>query len=241
MTSLFAKILGIGKLIYRWITSPAGKATLKTAEAILPTLGKVADKEINPLYAGAQVMTLVTERMKADPKWAENFLRFQSAVDRVREQFPELTTGQIHAAIETGVGTLNGIKAKTISLASLAFLLVLPLASCTVIHGDATKGTYTFASLGGDAKGYAQTAAGVTAETLDNSTSFREGNKTLRQAIWASALEGTVNSIAGAVKSTTNAKTAAGLEATKSADAVKTAEIQAKTAETAILNPAPAP
>lgn len=120
----------------------------------------------------------------------------------------------------------------------LAILLAI-LPACTVIHGDKLKGTYTYASVGGDAKQYAQTSEGVAAADINNSESFRKAANIAHSVIWASAFKSIANAAAGAVKSISNAKTAAGLEKAKSADSVKIEEIHAKTAETEILNPVP--
>lgn len=130
-------------------------------------------------------------------------------------------------------------KKRSGALAIAGALLLLP--SCTVIHGNQSAGTYTYASLGGDAREYAQTPGGVTAAGLDNSTSFRDASSTVRRVVYAQVAGSVVKAGLNAWKATDNAKTAAGLEKAKSADAVKTAEIQAKTEETAILNPAAQP
>lgn len=119
-------------------------------------------------------------------------------------------------------------------------LLFFAFPACTVIHGDKEKGTYLYAALGGDAKQYAQTSEGVVAESVTNSESFRKATNIAHSIIWASALKSVANAAAGAVKSISNTKTAAGVTKAQSADAVKIEEIHAKTAETAILNPAPA-
>lgn len=125
--------------------------------------------------------------------------------------------------------------------ALIPIILAVATASCTVIHGDATKGTYTYASVGGDVEQYAQTPGGVTAGRIDNSKSFDRLNRTATNYLWANALENIVGSASNAWKSTQNAKTAAGVEKAKSADAVKTSEIEAGTRETEILNPTPTP
>jgi len=113
-------------------------------------------------------------------------------------------------------------------------LLILPLASCSVMHGDATKGTYLAVGMGTDFKGIAQTPGGYTAEEINNSTSFREANKSVRTVIWASAAKDIANSLSGAWQSTQNAKTAADVSKAATAADVEKAAIEASTAEAAL-------
>jgi len=113
-------------------------------------------------------------------------------------------------------------------------LLILPLASCSVMHGDATKGTYLAVGMGTNFRGIAQTPAGYTAEEIDNATSFREANKSVRTVIWASAAKDIANSLSGAWQSTQNAKTAADVSKAATAAEVEKAAIEASTAEAAL-------
>jgi len=99
--------------------------------------------------------------------------------------------------------------------------------ACTVIHGDATKGTYTFAGLGSDAKEYTQSASGVTAGSIDNSTSFRDVTKTVRWGLVAAATQGIASDLAGAYKSVTAAKEATKAAGIRSAADVEKAKIAA--------------
>lgn len=111
--------------------------------------------------------------------------------------------------------------------------------ACTIAHGDASKGTYTYATVGGDAKGLAQTASGITAESLDTSTAFREINKTGRFAIGAAAASGIASDLAGSWKSVTNAKTSASASKAAASEATKQAGITAEVEKLRILNPTP--
>jgi len=106
-------------------------------------------------------------------------------------------------------------------------ILCLALPACTVVQGDVTKGTYKLATVGGDLRGYAQSASGVTAETVDNSTSFREGNKTIRFGIGAAVASGIAKDLAGAFTNTRNAKTAAEVSKASGSEATKQAAIAA--------------
>ena len=114
-------------------------------------------------------------------------------------------------------------------------LLALP--ACTVAHGDMTKGTYLYATVGGDAKGLAQTSSGITAESLENSTSFREINKTGRFAIGAAAASAIARDIAGSWKSVTNTKTAATVSNTAATEATKQAGIAADVTKSTFVPP----
>lgn len=108
-------------------------------------------------------------------------------------------------------------------------LLAQAQISCTVIHGDAGKGTYTYASLGGNAKDYAQTSGGVTASSIDNSTSFQEGTKTIRNIVYAQVLGSVTKAGLTAWQNTKNATTAAGVQNAKTAAGVEEARISAET------------
>ena len=61
----------------------------------------------------------------------------------------------------------------------LCILLLGFLSSCTVVHGDATKGTYALATVGGDLKDYAQTANGITLVYKVKLDTIRLGDITL--------------------------------------------------------------
>ena len=114
----------------------------------------------------------------------------------------------------------------------LCFLLLVSgcHTSCTVISGNASKGTYSLATVGGDLKDYAQTAQGATVASVDNSTSFRHASDTVRRMVYAT-IAGSVlkNGIAG-WQSVTNTKT--GAEVTKQAatEATKQTTINAQAA-----------
>jgi len=110
----------------------------------------------------------------------------------------------------------------------------LMLSACSVMHGDASKGTYLAMGMGTNFKGIAQTAAGYTAEEIDNATSFREATKTVRTALWAAAAKDIASSLSGAYQSTQNAKTAADVSKSATAAEVEKAAIEASTAEAAL-------
>jgi hypothetical protein len=119
----------------------------------------------------------------------------------------------------------------------LVFLILLCLffgTSCTVIHGNASEGTYTYASLGGDASDYAQTATGVTASKLDNSSSFREGNSTLRQAVWAGALKSVASTAGKAWSGVKKSEQVTARTVDTNATTVKTTAIAAETEQARI-------
>jgi len=110
---------------------------------------------------------------------------------------------------------------------------------CTVAHGNADKGTYLYASVGGDAKGLAQTPSGVTAEEMTTSGAFREINKTARFAVGASATVGIAKDLAGSWQSVTNTKTTADTSQKAAAEVTKQAGIAAEVEKLQILNPIP--
>lgn len=127
----------------------------------------------------------------------------------------------------------------------LSLMMALTLSNCTVMHGDASKGTYLLAAVGSDIKGYAQTATGATTEVIQNSPAFQELNKSVRFGLGAAALTNISSSGFGAWKSVnaTKAKTSiantAAKESTKQAQigataATKQAEIAAGTEQAAI-------
>lgn len=58
----------------------------------------------------------------------------------------------------------------------LAVVLLIP--ACTIAAGNRAKGTYAYASLGGNAYGLSQTPEGVAMQQNDNATSFRTAVKT---------------------------------------------------------------
>lgn len=118
----------------------------------------------------------------------------------------------------------------------IVFAMLFCCTSCTVIHGNAQAGTYTLATVGGDVTGYAQTAEGVTAEKLDNSTSFREGNSTLRQAVWAGAAKSVANGLSKAWSGVAKSKEVTARAATAESAATERAAIAAEVEKTAILN-----
>ena len=92
-------------------------------------------------------------------------------------------------------------------LTLLCLLLWLP--ACTIVHTDANKGTSTLASLGGDMSDYAGTPNGATFTRMDNSSSFRELNKSIRFGLGVAAAANVAKSGLDAWKSTSNTKTAA--------------------------------
>lgn len=88
----------------------------------------------------------------------------------------------------------------------LLYLPLVLLASCTVIHGDRNKGTYTLATVGGDVTEMAQTAEGYTAASLDNSKSFKEVAAAAKAQIWAGALKSVASTAGSTYQGITKAK-----------------------------------
>ena len=111
-----------------------------------------------------------------------------------------------------------------------AILLTAFATSCTVVHGDQTKGTYTLATVGGDVKDYAQTAAGVTVASLDNSTSFRSASDTIRKMVYAQIAGGVLKNVSNSWRSVANTKTAADVSKVKAVEGTKQASIAADAA-----------
>jgi hypothetical protein len=95
------------------------------------------------------------------------------------------------------------MKAFALSI-STALLLALP--SCTVVHGDANKGTYTLATVGGDLNDMAQTSQGYTVASMDNSKSFKEASGAIKAYVWAGALKSVAGTAGKAWTKTTSAK-----------------------------------
>ncbi len=102
--------------------------------------------------------------------------------------------------------------------------------SCVNVHGDASKGTYTMSALGTDLKGYAQTAQGVAADSIDNSTSFRSFSDTVRKMVYAQMAAGTLKNMAAAYKSIANTKTTAEVAKVKAVEVTKRTAISADAA-----------
>jgi len=121
-----------------------------------------------------------------------------------------------------------------ILLSALLLLAVLFLPACTIISGNATTGSYSYASVGGNATNYAQTPSGVTAGSIDNAAGFRELNKTARLGIGAAAAVGIAKDLSSAWSSTKNAETAAGVSKAAGAEATKQAGIAADVTKTQI-------
>jgi hypothetical protein len=115
------------------------------------------------------------------------------------------------------------------------------LPSCTVIHGDETRGTYTLASLGGDVSEMTQTSRGYAVARVDNSTSFRESASTLKNYIWAGALKSVANTAGSALKSVTKTKEATKVTGLQEAGLTDRAGIAAEVqkAEIETLTPTP--
>jgi hypothetical protein len=87
-------------------------------------------------------------------------------------------------------------------------LLALFFSSCTVIHGNREKGSYLYASVGGDASELAQTSEGVTVAAVDNSKSFKELSGAAKSAIWAGALRSVANTAGTALTKVSKSKEA---------------------------------
>ena len=117
----------------------------------------------------------------------------------------------------------------------LTFLLAAVLSiSCTVVNGNRNTAAYTYASVGGDARGIAQTPDGYTAEALTTSDSFREGTKALRWAIVAAATQGIASDLSGAWRSVAKAKEATKATSIRSAADVEKAKLATDLQKTAI-------
>lgn len=119
----------------------------------------------------------------------------------------------------------------------LTCLLLLFLNACTVVHTDATKGTSTLASLGGDMSDYAGTPNGATFTRMDNSNSFREVNKSLRFGLGAAAAANVAKSGISAWQSTANTKTAADVSKHAATQTTKQAAIQADVTKSTFVPP----
>ena len=121
----------------------------------------------------------------------------------------------------------------------LLALMPLLATSCTVMTGNKQTGTYTYASLGGNVQGYAQTSEGATAQAIDNAESFRKATNIAHSIIWAKAFGSVADSISGALTKTNASDNATQLGIQKSADAVKIKGIEAEAATEALkLTPA---
>ena len=121
----------------------------------------------------------------------------------------------------------------------LTTLTLLLATSCTVMNGNKQTGTYTYASLGGNIQGYAQTSEGATAQVIDNAESFRKATNIAHSIIWAKALGSIADSLSGAWKGANASDNATTLGIQKSADAVKIKGIEAEVATKAIETAAP--
>lgn len=105
--------------------------------------------------------------------------------------------------------------------------------------GNKQTGTYTYASLGGNIQGYAQTSEGAAAQVIDNAESFRKATNIAHSVIWAKAVGSITDSISGALTKTNASDNATQLGIQKSADAVKIKGIEAEAATEALkLTPA---
>lgn len=78
-------------------------------------------------------------------------------------------------------------------------ILILCLPACTVITGNASTGSYAYASVGGSTSNYAQTSSGFTAGGIDNAAGFLELNKTIRGGILSGAAVDIVKTAAAAI------------------------------------------
>jgi hypothetical protein len=128
-------------------------------------------------------------------------------------------------------------KHKNGALLLAGMLLFLP--SCTVIHGDQTKGTYTMATLGGDLNEMSQTAQGYTVAKLDTSSSFRETSSALKNYVWAGAFKSVATTAGSAFKSVTKTKEATKTVGIQEKGLTERAGIAADVEKTKILNPEP--
>lgn len=112
-------------------------------------------------------------------------------------------------------------------------LLFLPLVSCTVMSGNAQKGTFTYVSFGGDAKGLEISASGAKAAEVNNSKSALSAIRTVGTISTAmvvnSMLENVQASKTSEVVNASNNATAnvAAKEATKQAKIAADASTQA--------------
>jgi hypothetical protein len=102
------------------------------------------------------------------------------------------------------------------------------MSSCTVVHGNREKGTYTYATMGGDTKGLAQTSEGVTAESVTTSESFKSASDAIRKVIYAQVAGSVIKAGVAGYREITNAKTAAGTAKVQATEATKQSAIQAQ-------------
>lgn len=123
----------------------------------------------------------------------------------------------------------------------LAAAILFCLPACTVMQGNEQLGTYSYASLGGQIQGYAQTSRGATAQSIDNAESFRKATNIAHSIIWAKALGSITDSLSGAWSSNNASDNATTLGLQKSADAVKIKGIEAKAATEALEITTPTP
>lgn len=109
--------------------------------------------------------------------------------------------------------------------------------ACTVMRGNANAGTYIYASIGGDAHGFAQTANSVTAESMTTSPSFQEINKTARLGIGVAGAVGITKDLSSSWRTVSNTKTAASVSNTAAAEATKQAGIAADVTKSTFVPP----
>lgn len=145
--------------------------------------------------------------------------------------FQSTTGGQIRKAIP----------ASWLLRLMAACLGVFIASSCTVVHTDATKGTSTLASLGGDMADYAGTPNGATFTRMENSTSFREINKSIRFGLGVAAAADVARSGLEAWKANTSTKAAADVTKHAATQTTKQAAIQADVTKATFVPEAPAP
>ena len=83
------------------------------------------------------------------------------------------------------------------ALAPVLAALLLP--SCTIMHGDTTRGTYTFATIGGNATAYRQSATSASA-SLDNATAVSKAAEVINHAANMAALKGGIDQLSPLAK-----------------------------------------
>ena len=109
-------------------------------------------------------------------------------------------------------------------------MLSFALSSCTSIYGNRDKGTFLYATLGGDAKGLALTPDGATAESVVTSESFRQASDTLRRLVYAQVAGSVARNAIQGWRSVSKAKTAAGTASIQATEATKQSAINAAAA-----------
>lgn len=119
-------------------------------------------------------------------------------------------------------------------------IAALLLSSCTVVSGNA-KGSYTYASLGGDQKEIVQSSTGWGAAEVKNSTAFQDVAKTVRWGLVAAATQGIASDAFGAWKGVTAAREATKTASIRSAADVSKARLAADVTKTQLATEAAVP